>query len=66
MSAEGTLFLQNSNTTTTTDLVLTSPNTGATTGLTTTSAKNLYIAPIWGANNSGNTITAEQMIISGK
>jgi hypothetical protein len=66
MSAEGTLILQDSNTTTTTNLVLTSPNTAATTGLTTTSAKNFYVAPTWGASNAGNTITAEQIIISGQ
>ena len=66
MNAQGTLILQNSNTASTTNLVLTAPTTTATTGLTTSSAKNFYIAPTWGTSNAGNTITAEQIIISGQ
>jgi hypothetical protein len=66
MNAQGTLILQTSNTTNTTNLVLTAPATANTTGLTTTSAKNFYIYPTWGASLAGNTITAQQVIITGQ
>jgi hypothetical protein len=63
MNGQGNAYVATSTTGTSTGLMFTN---GATTGLTTTSAKNFYIFPTWQTSNAGNTVTAQQYIISGQ
>jgi hypothetical protein len=64
MMGEGTYTFQNNTTATTSMLVLNVLST-ASTSVTTTSAKALYIFPTWSASSASNTVTCDQMVITG-
>jgi hypothetical protein len=64
MMGEGTYTFQNNTTATTSMLVLNVLSTSST-AVTTNSAKALYIFPTWSANSSSNTVTLDQLAITG-
>ena len=64
MEAEGTLTIQTSASTSTSMQILPVASTSTTT-ITSNTAKNLYIFPIWSAASTSNTTTATQMIVNG-
>jgi hypothetical protein len=64
MSGSGTITIETNTTTTTTNLMNQFVAT-TTTGLTTTSAANLYLFPALGTSNAANTVTDSQFIVTG-
>jgi hypothetical protein len=62
MNGQGIFRIATSTTATSTAMMYT--NTATT--VTSTSAKNFYIFPTWGTSNLSNTITAQQLTISGQ
>ena len=64
MEAEGTISAQNNSSNTTSLLLLPIASTSATT-VSTSTANNLYIFPIWGTASTSNTATLTQMIVNG-
>ena len=62
MNGQGNAMVATSATATNTGLIY----TNASTAVVTTTAKNFYIFPTWSASSVSNTITAQQMIISGQ
>ncbi len=67
MDGQGLFYLQTVTTTTATGQfgVFNMVSTASTTGLTTSSAANLYLFPVWSANSASNTITTDQYVVTG-
>ncbi len=65
ITGEGNFSFVASKTTTTSETILPMSSATATTGLTTTSSKNIYIFPAWGTSNAANTTTLEQLVVTG-
>ncbi len=63
MLGEGVYTFQNNATTTTSMLTLNMLAT-ASTSVTTTSTKSLYLFPTWQNNNANNTVTLDQWVVS--
>ena len=64
MMGEGIYTFQNNTTATTSMLVLNVLSTSAT-SVSTTTAKALYLFPTWSASSASNTVTLDQLVITG-